>query len=251
MPTPAITAKDKDLTRQQAAHARERADQAKHRHRHHRGRRAGRRIRSLLGGFHNLGPDVSTYQGSVNWGLVAKTSSWAFTKAGGADGGSCYKDGWYSAPRIAAMRKAGLVVGTYFFANPTASATTQGKFFAELCKQGGIQHGDWVALDYELPGGDPDTFIAAFWKAFNAAFKPHVTRWLYGGYYLLAGCKKKHGCRLWIAAYPNIVGVPAVFKNDPDILHQFTDHQSFAGISSPCDASSFVRGKRGFKAALK
>lgn len=217
---------------------------------HRRHRRLGRRIRAALGGFKNLGPDVSTYQGSVNWGLVAKLATWAFAKAGGADGGRCYKDGWFSAQRIAAMRKAGLIVGTYWFANPTMSASVQGAYFAKLCTQAGIQHGDWVALDYELAGGDVNAFVETFWRAFNKAFKPHVKRWLYGGYSLLDPLKAKHGCSLWIAAYPRIVSIPPIFRGDPDVLHQFTSAQRVGGIGSPCDASVFVNGKRGLKAAL-
>lgn len=94
------------------------------------------------------GPDVSQWQGTVDWKAVAKWAAFGWTKATDGTGfvNPTFAENWNG------MRSAGLTVrGAYHFAEP-GDARAQGRFFAETVEHhGGFGPGTLAALDAEVP----------------------------------------------------------------------------------------------------
>lgn len=197
-----------------------------------------KRVRARLrqrGKLRQPGADVSMYQGSIDWG--GYTATWAFVKA---TEGVSWVDPTFSGARVAAMRKAGVVVGFYHFAHATEDPRAQARHFAATIKAAGAHHGDLAALDYEQPGGDVNAFVPAFVDELRKQTKG-LSIGIYGGPYI-ATLRDDHGCWLWRAAYtstPNPFPLAAWDNGNRWTFWQFTDHYSFGGIPSPCDASRF------------
>jgi lysozyme len=91
------------------------------------------------------GPDVSNWQGSIDWGAVAGAgASFAFMKATEGTGyvDVTFADNW------ANSRAAGIAVrGAYHFGHPGADVSAQAQLFAKVV--GTVGPGDLVVLDIE------------------------------------------------------------------------------------------------------
>ena len=71
-----------------------------------------------------LGVDVSHYQGTINWTTLASVKQFAIIKGTGSDGGSDtnYLDSKFTTNANGA-RSAGIIFGTYHFADPSSATT--------------------------------------------------------------------------------------------------------------------------------
>jgi lysozyme len=119
-------------------------------------------------------PDVSEFQGDVDWTKIAATGAkYAFVRVSDGD----INDARYGVARTDAMRANGLIVGTYHFARPERASNGNrdaGIECAMACyaawKGGGIRKGDLpLVYDWEseaLAGLDP------------AASASHLIGWL-------------------------------------------------------------------------
>lgn len=194
-----------------------------------------------------IGPDVSVYQGDVDWKQVrAAGAAFAFVKA---TEGRDFRDKRFGAGRWKAMKDAGLIRGAYHFARPSAessdAAAEARDFHAALQAAGGLQPGDlppvldlevtrlsarqtqawtadWVAEIRRLTGHQPILYVSpGFWAG------------------QVGGPQTTFGCPLWIAHYG--VRRPTLPPAWPRwTFWQHTDKGSIAGISTKCDMNQFA-----------
>jgi GH25 family lysozyme M1 (1,4-beta-N-acetylmuramidase) len=105
------------------------------------------------------GLDVSHHQGSIDWPRVARAGKqFAYIRA---SAGTLTEDARYDA-NIAAARRAGLAVGSYHYANPSATAGDAENEAAWFLEHASFESGDLIpVLDLEVANGlDPDALIA-------------------------------------------------------------------------------------------
>ncbi|MHB1846076.1 MAG: glycoside hydrolase family 25 protein, partial [Deltaproteobacteria bacterium] len=90
------------------------------------------------------GIDVSSYQGSVNWGSVASSGrSFGFAKA---TQGNYYQDSTFPG-NWAGMKSAGIVRGAYHWLDGSINGTVQADYY--LSYVGGFGPGDMPMVDWE------------------------------------------------------------------------------------------------------
>ena len=86
------------------------------------------------------GPDVSEYQGDVDWKKVASRHALAIARISDGD----HRDPWYTQTRLRAIEKAGLLFAPYYFARVASPHNKQRKGAAEarmaigFARKGGI-----------------------------------------------------------------------------------------------------------------
>ncbi|HEX8647268.1 MAG TPA: GH25 family lysozyme [Thermoleophilaceae bacterium] len=197
-----------------------------------------------------FGPDVSSYQGAIEWSLVRAHGphdvAFAFAKA---TEGTSLTD-----PRFAAnwhgIHEAGLVRGAYHFARPQSGGPVAEHARAEaehmlgvLHAAGGLHEGDlppvldlewqsglsaaevhewagvWVETVHHETGRRPIIYTGGFWKS------------------LLGGYTESWGCPLWIAEYGPSVQVPRAWRTWT--FWQYTDAGRLQGIGGDVDLSYF------------
>lgn len=220
--------------------------------------RALRRWRKRVGRMSDrpvpAGPDISQFQGSVNFRQVADAAEFVFVKA---TEGVTFDDPAFDGARLRAIREAakaeGLLVGYYHFARPDNNdPRAEARHFVRRVRECGGRLGKRRRLAFlrtELPGvldyevaddqGADDGWVAAWVDEYR-----HVTGHspiVYGGSVLRERTSKSFGCRLWLAAYvadPDPY-VPAAWRAMGWKFWQFTDRGSCPGISGPCDMNRF------------
>jgi len=82
-----------------------------------------------------IGPDVSHWQGLINWGQMASAGAqFVIVRAGSIDGttGKCYVDHKWESNSIEAPKH--LPMGSYWYFRPMFSGIEQGQYFANLLK---------------------------------------------------------------------------------------------------------------------
>lgn len=203
------------------------------------------------------GPDVSEFQGDVDWTKVASVSSVAFCRISDGD----RRDARMNRARAEAVRAAGLMLGTYHFARVAAPGNSErsGKteagmavYFADAA--GALRPGDLpLAYDLETANGQPMPKVAAHALDFIKAY-----RYLTGDYPLIYGppaflrdvgaAMDTEGrgilarCPLWVAhwgvAAPT---VPAPWSRWA--FWQHTDARVIPGVSTPVDFNHFAGSK--------
>ncbi|MEE4024340.1 glycoside hydrolase family 25 protein [Gordonia sp. PKS22-38] len=155
-----------------------------------------------------VGPDVSSWQhpngASINWFAVrASGQPMAMVKA--------TESTWYINPYFIsdslAMRAAGLIRGTYHYADPSRSATEQALFYATIVLgQNGILDLPPV-LDLEHSGGLGPRALAAWVREFFAVLEPLTGRktilYTYPNFWntAMGGTREFADHPLWIADY--------------------------------------------------
>ena len=107
------------------------------------------------GGTILQGVDVSSYQGSINWGQAAGGGIvWAYAKATEGDGSGCGwadQDSQFQA-NWTGMKSAGVTRGAYHFFHPSCNGTSQADYY--LAMVGAIGAGDLPPmLDWEVSDG--------------------------------------------------------------------------------------------------
>lgn len=194
------------------------------------------------------GPDVSHYQGDVNWQEVKNAgASFAFIKCSeGTSVDSMFKTNWRS------LRKYGLVCGAYHYGILGGSPEAQAREYLDhVFDAGGFQRGDFAILDMEDIKSKhlPQTQVRAWVRAWvdtvvmltglpDARIIIYTGMWWWQPYTGSYDMKADgYDCPLWLSGYtalPPKVNGWRTFR-----WWQFTNHRTVPGINRPCDASVF------------
>lgn len=181
------------------------------------------------------GPDISSYQGNPDMGAVGGGGN-DFVIIKVTESTNYVNPTWQAARGNA--HAAGLIVGLYHFAgngNPQAEA----QYF--LNTVGGLQDGEFLVLDWEVPG-DAANWSKAWLDAIQAAtgVKPFVYLNQYYVNNFDWSAVQAAGYPLWVAIYD---GDPATFQPmkfwGAPLLKQYTDAAQIPGIAGNVDRNSF------------
>lgn len=180
-------------------------------------------------------PDVSSYQGAVDWkAVLASGRAGGIVKATESLG---YVDPTF-APNWATLGQLGAVRGAYCFAQPAKAVpeATADKFLTVV---GTPKPADILVLDLEVGGGDLSRWALTWLDRVLA--KTGVRPWLYSyGPFIrahLTGDRRLADYPLWIAAYSNTApACPPPWTSY--VLWQHTDKANIPGIRTPCDEST-------------
>jgi lysozyme len=192
------------------------------------------------------GPDVSVYQGDIDWERVRRAgSAFAIVKA---TEGRHFRDKRFGPARWKAMRDAGLIRGAYHFARPSAEsadATLEARdFFKAVESVGGLQEGDLpLVLDLEVTRlSGPATlewtgdFVAEIRRLSGRRPLLYVSPGFWHG--VLGDPRQTFGCRLWVAHYGvKKPAAPTAWKSWT--FWQHTDKGRVDGIAGTCDLNRF------------
>lgn len=178
-------------------------------------------------------PDVSDYQGIVNWSQVLASG-----RAGGickATESTSYKAKTFPG-NWSTLKALGAVRGAYHFARPGRSAPeAQADYF--LAAVGTWQPNDLLILDLEDGTGNLDGFALAFLNRVQA--HTGIVPWLYSyGPFVRAHLSSPQlaAYPLWLAAYQSAPpACPPPWKTYQ--LWQHTDQAQIPGIKGACDES--------------
>lgn len=197
------------------------------------------------GGARPFGPDVSHYQGTVDWATVQSAGvGFAIAKA---SEGTAYVDPYF-ATNWAGMRSAGIAVrGAYHFARPDNDAVTEAKHFVSAV--GSFSAGEFAVLDIEQAGSQSASAVAAYCRTFadkvmSLTGLPKSRMWIYTAKYFwndqVGGSSTVGDHPLWVASYTS-ASSPSMPSGWTDwTMWQYTDSESIAGCaSSGVDASKF------------
>lgn len=190
------------------------------------------------------GIDVSNNNGRIDWDQVAGAGV-AFAIAKVSEGVGFVDPDF--AGHWAEMKRVGLVRGAYHFARPSRNGPIAEamRFLAALNAGGGVEVGDFVALDLEddNPGTPPDLQEwASRWLELveqQLGFKPML--YSRTEYLLRRGCANdatlaEHG--LWLAAFGDA-------RPDPTpgwpffAIWQYSEDGSVPGVAGDCDLDRF------------
>lgn len=198
------------------------------------------------------GPDVSSFQGDIDWGKVrAAGYDIVFPKVADGD----LVDTTFSASRIASIKSAGLSYAPYHFGRVASPANKErnGRLEAAMAvyfasRQGWGRTGDLpLVYDFEDLNGQTPTEAATHLLKFIGGYRGLMTHypfiyttpsfWSQINSVLDATQRTSvANCPLWIAHWG--VAKPSVPTPWADwTFWQYTDKASVPGISSPCDNS--------------
>ncbi len=219
---------------------------------------AENQLAALLAQAVKDGPDVSQFQGNIDWNAMA-TAGAGFTFTRTSDGD--IRDTSYSGTRVAAVRQAGIPLGVYHFGRVASPGNNErdGRVEAGMACHFATQHG-WgkkgdlpLAYDFETLNGQDAPKAAKhllqFVKTYDwimqhppivytnpatiNAIAPHI-----GAQDLDALAR----CHLWIAHW----GVPAPTVPSPWIDWTFWQHTStgsIPGVTGNVDLNHFSGSK--------
>lgn len=184
------------------------------------------------------GPDLSHHQGSVDMSALRR---------GGADfvilkatQGTTMVDATF-APRLAAARAAGLLVGAYHFAgggNPVAEADY---FLAHVDHRAG----EVLVLDWEIAHADPDSWVAAFVQRVkdSVGVPPMVYMNSSTARSISWAKTRATNAGLWVAQYGTNTGVkqspPSVGAWGSFAEWQYSSRGGFSGVIGQIDVNEF------------
>ena len=199
------------------------------------------------------GPDVSHYQGAVDWQRVANQGAgFGICKA---SEGSGYTDDQFAA-NWKGMRSAGIGVrGAYHFGHPGTSAADQAAHFVSVVG-GTLSSGEFLVLDIEdataravanrthpvAASNAVASWSADFVKAvMSKAGLPARRVWVYTGAWFwdpkAGGSDALADHPLWVSSYTSSPRLPSGWSNYA--MWQYTDKASWSGVANPCDSSKF------------
>mmetsp|Transcript_33849 Transcript_33849/g.66589 ORF Transcript_33849/g.66589 Transcript_33849/m.66589 type:complete len:236 (+) Transcript_33849:34-741(+) len=205
-----------------------------------------------------FGPDVSHYQGSVDWPKVAKSGvGFAIAKA---TEGLTYVDSQFAANWKGMSANGIKVKGAYHFGHPAESASNQASHFVSVV--GSLKAGEFLVLDIEAAtlrsnmtegtvnatgaGGMSPASVAEWCKDFVDAVcaksgLPVSRVWIYTGAWFWnpqaggSGIVGNHP--LWVSGYTSAPPMPKGWSKWT--MWQYTDKATISGVANPCDASRF------------
>lgn len=183
-----------------------------------------------------LAIDISHYQGTPNFAAVHGANvGLVFLKA---TEGTSYTDPTFAANRASA-RAAGLTTGFYHFAR-AGDAVAEANHFCNVV--GHLDHGDILALDWEVPSSNPPAWSLSFLKQVEARFgvKPliYMNQSTANGYNWNSVVSNDNG--LWLAKYdfdPN--AVPTTKYWSTVAVKQYSDRGTVAGVAGQLDLDVF------------
>lgn len=209
-----------------------------------------------------LGIDVSQANGSVDWSKVKDHGvRFAFIKINEGD----WIDPTASAARVAAIRKAGIIVGGYDFLTPRPGRSGAKEFDIHYhkAKQIGLyKKGDLRPVaDVESAGRYPNNaigrpFIKRYVKSWVTQCQKRVGGHhpiIYTGYFwreTLGNWAEDLGCHLWLAAYPtyNRSTIPKAWNHVS--LHQYSEKGRVPGVPGDCDLNRYTGTLKSLRAEL-
>lgn len=198
------------------------------------------------------GIDVSEHNGEIDWQRVAGDDvKFVFHKVNEGT----YRDHRVSASRVAAIKRAGLLVGGYDFVRPRPGRTGAEEYdmFHEIAKEVGLlQKGclrpviDIEASAYTGPAGPWRTrrYVKSWVERCFRRTGHHpiiyTGKWFYDGF--MKG-RDDFGCKLWVAAYTTRVGpyVPQAWDGHASFW-QYTDAGVVSGIRGHVDLNRYLSG---------
>lgn len=192
------------------------------------------------GGAVVTGPDVSTYQGTVNWPAV-KAAGHAFAIARMSDG-LTHPDGQFAA-NWRGMRAAGLVRGVYQFFRPGEDPTQQADLLlAAVSAAGGFQPGDLPAvMDMEVTDNQTTAVIRAHMQTWldRVEAATHKKPIIYTAAFMNASVGTGFGAYpLWVANYgatcPLVPDSWSTWR-----FWQYTSTGAISGISGNVDTDKW------------
>lgn len=197
--------------------------------------------RALLTG-RPFGPDVSHYQGSVNWAKVQSAGA-GFAIAKATEGtkfiDANFTNNWKG------IKSAGIKVrGAYHYGRPSSSATTQASHFVNTV--GTLSAGDFLALDIETSDSQSASSVASWCKTFvshvmSLTGLPKTRVFIYTGAWFWnpqAGGSSSVGDHpLWVSGYTSSPPMPSGWADWT--MWQYTSKESAFGISGGVDASYY------------
>lgn len=185
------------------------------------------------------GIDVSHYQGSINWSMVATDSTASYVYIKGTESSSHVDDEYER--NIREAKRMGIPVGTYHFFNPKVSGLVQFQNFSSVCDYRmqdlipvvDVEHRGRVSLAYFHT--QLKTLLDEIERAYGV--KPIIYTGVnfYNKY--LSGKYKKY--KFFIARY-NTDEQPELCDDVPIVLWQFTPAGSVHGIKRNVDRSCLL-----------
>lgn len=176
-------------------------------------------------------PDVSEYQGSINWRtLVAAGYPAAIIRA---HNGTRADNEW--ATNRAGAHAAGITaLGIYQYVSATVDPVVQANQLCDLI--GSLRPGEWPICDLEVGAGDQSARAHAWYTTVAGRLHDAAGEELYSdtSFWAEHNLSSAGFGRAWVAAYGSTE--PAI-KHD---LWQFSESHSFPGVSGPCDANLFT-----------
>lgn len=198
-------------------------------------RRIARR-RELLTG---KGPDVSNWQGRVDWEAVKQRGGASFGVCKATEG-QTYTDPSF-ARNWAAMKAARLPRVAYHFARPGRNlAADEARHFAKIVKRHGYDGAnDLLALDVETENSETldewcDEFFAELRRLMPLRAEIVYT------YSYFRQWKPRPNRKLWIAAYGSSYTLPKGWESSQVIAWQYTDRETWPGVAGPCDSNRAI-----------
>jgi GH25 family lysozyme M1 (1,4-beta-N-acetylmuramidase) len=180
------------------------------------------------------GADVSHFQQFPNWPQVkASGRDFAVLKATEGVG---YVDASFAANRKAA-HAAGLIVGLYHFARAGDPAAEAAYFVRTV---GTLQPGEFLVLDWEVPGANPPAWCRQWLDAVYAAtgVRPLIymnsTAMNASNWSTVAA-----DTGLWLARYDGSTTQPSVSWWAAAAMKQYSSSGTVPGIAGPCDVDVF------------
>lgn len=210
-----------------------------------------------MSSHHIAGPDVSRYQGSVDWHRVASANEFGIAQA--CDGIPTRSDPVATDPAFAAnwrgMRDAELIRGAYCFSRPAPGRRAKEEvdhLYALVKDAGGFRgHGDLGLIpDFEwnaegMSTGELERWVEEWWKAAEEIQgRPPIT--YTGSWWRSAGLGLRARGPLWLAAYtdrPDPYVPHPSFSRSQLLFWQYTDEASVPGVAGKCDRSWFMGSK--------
>ena len=189
-----------------------------------------------------LGVDVSHYQGSPGWAAV-KASGRDFCVLKATEGTGYVDPTCNGTPTVPSNRRnahaAGLIVGLYHFAR-AGNAVAEAQFF--LRTVGTLQPGEFLVLDWEVPGANPPGWCKTWLDTVYAA--TGVRPLIYMNQSAVNGSNwsavaADYG--LWLAKYDGTTAQPSVAWWGAPAMKQYSDRGSVPGVGS-CDVNVFFGG---------
>jgi GH25 family lysozyme M1 (1,4-beta-N-acetylmuramidase) len=197
-----------------------------------------------------FGPDVSRWQHpngkAISWTKVKKAgNAFAVIKA---TEGSTYTNAWY-VKDVAGARRAGLIVGAYHYARPTASmssAVSQARHFARVI--GDVRRPGTMPpiLDLESSGGLSAGQLVTWAQVFTETLRELTGRtpvvYTYVSFWStrMAGTDAFTRFPLWLAYYNPKVYPPLIGGWQDHTMWQYTDRAKISGISGRVDRNRFM-----------
>lgn len=196
------------------------------------------------------GPDVSKFQGDVDWPRVRRSGcEFAFVRVADGD----LRDRWYSPRRVQAVRSAGLVLGVYYYGrvaspgNSHRDGRAEAKMAIGFAKEFGWgAPGDLpLAYDFEETNGQTPQqaarHLVEFVSEYEAAQRHLPILYTMPGFFSSVlphldsdDRRMLRRCPLWVAHWA--VSEPRVPEPwSGYTLWQHTDRGTVSGVTGPCD----------------